>query len=203
MEKIIGIDLIHLVIPTNSIFEMFLRGTVMYLSLVVILRFVMKRRTGSISLADLLVLVVIADAAQNAFSRNYESVTEGLVLVLTIIGWDVALDRLGYKYRWFRHFLHSAPLLLIKDGKPIKRNMMREALTMDELRSHIREQGIESLEQVKTAYLEDDGQISVIEKEPAPADRKGRTKRRCLTRQGTVTAALAGIRPSSDKAANS
>jgi len=176
MEKIIGIDLIHLVIPTNSIFEMFLRGTVMYLSLVVILRFVMKRRTGSISLADLLVLVVIADAAQNAFSRNYESVTEGLVLVLTIIGWDVALDRLGYKYRWFRHFLHSAPLLLIKDGKPIKRNMMREALTMDELRSHIREQGIESLEQVKTAYLEDDGQISVIEKEPAPADRKKRTK---------------------------
>jgi len=90
------------------------------------------------------------------------------VLVLTIIGWDAALDRLGYKYRWFRQILHSEPLLLVRDGKPLKRNMTREALTMDELMSHLREQGVESVEQVKRAYLEDDGQISVIKNEPGP-----------------------------------
>ena len=167
MDKIIGIDLSELLIPTHSILEMILRGTVMYLSLVLIMRFVMRRRTGSISLADVLVLVVIADAAQNAFSKNYESVTEGLVLVLTIVGWDVALDRLGFKYRWFRHILHSRPVLLVRNGKAIKGNMTREALTMDELMIHMREQGIDSLDQVKSAYLEDDGQISVITKEAA------------------------------------
>lgn len=167
MDKILGIDLSELIIPSHSVLEMVVRGTVMYLSLMLIMRFVMKRRTGSISLADLLVLVVIADAAQNAFSKNYESITEGLVLVLTVVGWDVALDRLGYKYRWFRHILHSRPLLLVRNGNAIKRNMTREAITMDELMSHIREQGVESLGQVKAAYLEDDGQISVIKKEPA------------------------------------
>jgi len=167
MDKIIGIDLSELLIPTHSILEMILRGTVMYLSLVLIMRFVMRRRTGSISLADVLVLVVIADAAQNAFSKNYVSVTEGLVLVLTIVGWDVALDRLGFKYRWFRHILHSRPVLLVRNGKAIKGNMTREALTMDELMIHMREQGIDSLDQVKSAYLEDDGQISVITKEAA------------------------------------
>ena len=52
MDKIIGIDLSELVIPTHSILEMVLRGTVMYLSLVLIMRFVMRRRTGSISVAD-------------------------------------------------------------------------------------------------------------------------------------------------------
>jgi uncharacterized membrane protein YcaP (DUF421 family) len=174
MEKIFSIDLSELLIPTTSILEMFLRGTVMYLSLVLILRFIMIRRTGSISLADLLVLVVIADAAQNAFSKNYESVTEGLVLVLTIVGWDVALDRLGFKYRWFRHFLHSAPLLLVRDGKAIRRNMTDEALTMDELMRHIREQGIASIDQVKRAYLEDDGQISVIKKETEETAKGGK-----------------------------
>ena len=94
------------------------------------------------------------------------------MLVLTIVGWDAALDRLGYKYRWFRHFLHSAPLLLVRNGKAIKRNLTHEALTMDELMSHIREQGMESLEQVKAAYLEDDGQISVIRKDPEPVGGK-------------------------------
>ena len=177
MEKIFSIDLSELVIPSTSILEMVLRGTVMYLSLVLIMRFVMRRRTGSISLADLLVLVVIADAAQNAFSKNYESVTEGLVLVLTIVGWDVALDRLGYKYRWFRNFLHAAPILLVRDGKAIRRNMTHEALAMDELMRHIREQGIDSLDQVKRAYLEDDGQISIIKKEPGESGKKSGSKR--------------------------
>src|SRR5688500_18225104 len=100
MDKIFEIDLAEFLIPTNSVLAMILLGPVMYLALVLIMRFSLRRRRGSLSLADLLVLVVIADAAQNAFSNNYGSITEGIVLVLTIVGWDVALDRLGYKYRW-------------------------------------------------------------------------------------------------------
>lgn len=176
MDKIFEIDLAEFLIPTNSVLEMILRGTVMYLALVLIMRFTMRRRRGSLSLADLLVLVVIADAAQNAFSNNYGSITEGIVLVLTIVGWDVALDRLGYKYRWIRHLLHTAPLMLVRDGKALKRNMSHEALTMDELMNHLREHGIESIEQVKRAYLEDDGQISVIKKERTPPNQEKNAK---------------------------
>jgi len=67
MEKIFGLDLVELIVPTHSLLEIMVRGTAMYLALVLVLRFLMKRRTGSLSITDLLVIVVIADAAQNAF----------------------------------------------------------------------------------------------------------------------------------------
>jgi uncharacterized membrane protein YcaP (DUF421 family) len=174
LEKIIGIDFADLIVPTHSLLEMFVRGTIMYLSLVLILRFVMKRRIGALSVADLLVLVVIADAAQNAFSKEYRSLSEGLVLILTIVGWDYVLDRLGYRYLTFRNFLHTQPLLLVEDGKLLKRNMAQESLTNDELMIHLRHQGVEDIEEVKAAYLEDDGQISVIRKNRGKSETRSR-----------------------------
>jgi len=60
----------------------------MYLALFVILRFIARRQAGSFGPADLLVIVLIADAAQNGLGKDYTSVTEGIVLVLTIVGWE-------------------------------------------------------------------------------------------------------------------
>jgi uncharacterized membrane protein YcaP (DUF421 family) len=162
MDKLFSINIPALFIPAHSIAEMLVRGTIMYLALVVIMRLLMRRGVGALSIADLLVIVVIADAAQNAFSKQYQSVTEGIVLVLTIIGWDYVLDKLSYKFAAVRRFLHSAPLLLVRQGKVIKSNMKQESLTEQELMSHLRLQGIENLSEVKKAFLEDDGQISVI-----------------------------------------
>jgi uncharacterized membrane protein YcaP (DUF421 family) len=176
MEKLLEIDVVELLVPTRSLAEIAVRGTVMYLALVVILRFVMKRRTGSLSIADLLVIVVLADAAQNAFSSDYRSLTEGVLLVMTIVFWDYALDRLSYKYPAVRHFLHSPPLLLVRKGKLVRQNLGKEALTDQELLSHLRQQGVESLNEVKSAYLEDDGQISVI-REPQSNGRQTAKKK--------------------------
>ena len=75
MESLFRVEWAELLIPTHSLAEMMLRGTVMYLALVLVLRFLMKRRTGSLSITDLLVIVVIADAAQNGFSKEYRSIT--------------------------------------------------------------------------------------------------------------------------------
>jgi uncharacterized membrane protein YcaP (DUF421 family) len=176
MEKLFEINLVDLLIPTRSLAEIFIRGTVMYLALVVILRFVMRRRTGSLSIADLLVIVVLADASQNAFSNEYRSLTEGLLLVMTIVFWDYALDRLSYKYSAFRHFLHSAPLLLVRKGKLVRKNLEKEALTDQELLSHLRQQGVANLSEVKSAYLEDDGQISVIREQQHGGGRASKKK---------------------------
>ena len=165
MEKLIGVDLGELIIPTHSVAESIIRGSIMYLALVVILRFLMKRRTGALSIADLLVIVVVADAAQNAFSREYRSVTEGLLLVLTIVFWDRLLDWLAYKYPVVRRLLHAPPRLLVRDGKALKQSLARESLTEKELMSHLRQQGVDRIEEVKEAYLEDDGQISVIRRD--------------------------------------
>jgi uncharacterized membrane protein YcaP (DUF421 family) len=165
VERLVAIDWAALIVPTHSIGEMFVRGTLTYLALFLIFRFVVKRQTSTIGIADILVVVVIADAAQNAFSHEYKSVTEGLVLVLTIVFWDFALNYLSYRFKPFAHLLAPPPLLLVKDGAMIRRNMRKEFITEDELCSELRQQGIENARDVKAAWLEGNGEISVIRKE--------------------------------------
>ena len=146
-----------------SLAEVFLRGTFVYLFLFFILR-IMRREAGALGISDLLVIVLIADAAQNAMGNQYQSVTEGAVLVLTIAGWDYFLDWLGYRFVAVRSILHPSPLPLIKDGKLLRRNMHSQWITEDELVGKLREHGIERIEQVKICHLEGDGKISIIKK---------------------------------------
>ena len=164
LDKLFHIDWAEMWIPTHSVSEIIVRGTLMYLGLFVLMRFVMKRQAGSFSLADILLIVIIADAAQNGFSKQYQSVTEGLVLVLTIIAWDFAIDWLAHRYRPVERLVSPPPLLLVRDGEMLRQNLRRELITTEELMSHLRQQGISKLAEVNRAYMEADGQISVIKK---------------------------------------
>lgn len=161
METLLHIDWKSVFVPSTSIAEIFVRGTLVYLFLFVLLR-IMRREGGSLGIADVLVIVLIADAAQNAMASEYKSVTEGAILVLTIAGWDFFLDWLGYKWSWFQRLLRPAPLLLVKNGRMLRRNMRQEMVTPDELMAQLRQQGVEKVEEVKKCYLEGDGQVSVI-----------------------------------------
>lgn len=162
MDKLFLIEWADLIIPTHSIAEIVLRGTVMYLSLFLILRFVMLRQSSTIGIADILVIVVIADAAQNGFSKEYKSITEGLVLVLTIVGWDIALNWLSFRFKLFERLLAPLPLPLIQDGALQRRNMRKELITQEELESQLRQQGVSSMKEVKKAFLEANGEISIV-----------------------------------------
>jgi uncharacterized membrane protein YcaP (DUF421 family) len=162
MEELFRIEWGELLVPTHSVAEMMLRGTVMYLSLFMILRFVMLRQSSTLGIADILVIVVIADAAQNGFAKEYKSLTEGLVLVLTIVFWDMLLNWLSFHFKIFERLLAPAPLSLIENGRVNRRNMRRELITEEELRSQMRLQGITKLSQIKRASLEATGDISFV-----------------------------------------
>ena len=162
MDKLVAIDWEEFFIPTHSLAEIVVRGTFMYLALFLILRFLLQRQSSTIGLADLLVVVLIADAAQDALAKGYKSVTEGVVLVLTIVFWDFALDWVGYRFKSFAWLTRPPPLPLIEDGRMLIRNMRREMITREELLGQIREQGLDGIDNVKEAYLEGNGQISVI-----------------------------------------
>jgi hypothetical protein len=110
MEWLFRVEWAELLIPTHSLAEMMLRGTVMYLCLFLILRFVMLRQSSTFGIADILVIVVIADAAQNGFAKEYKSLPEGVVLVLTIVFWDMSLNWLGYHFKIFERLLAPLPL---------------------------------------------------------------------------------------------
>ena len=149
-------------IPSKPVLEIVLRGSIMYLGLFIMLRVVLKREAGSVGITDLLVLVLIADAEQNALADDYRSIPEGLILVGTIIFWSYILNWLGYRYPMLQRFVHPPPLVLVKDGKLIHRNMRKEFITQDELEGQLRLQGFEDFSQVKMACMEGDGRISIV-----------------------------------------
>src|SRR4051794_28454241 len=90
----------------HSIAEMFVRGTIMYFVLLALLRFIRNRQSSGLGVTDVLVIVLIADAAQNGMAKEYRSVTEGAALVGTIIGWDYALDWLSYRFPGVQRLIH-------------------------------------------------------------------------------------------------
>jgi len=164
LRRFFDIDWNQLLTPTMSLGEVILRGTMIYWFIFLLIRFVMKREASPISIADLLVIVIIADAAQNAMAGSYQSVTEGAVLIVTIFFWNYAIDWLGYHFSFFNRLQNLPPLLLVKNGSILKDNLRKELITNDELMSKLREKGVTDLSQISEVYMESDGQISVIQK---------------------------------------
>jgi uncharacterized membrane protein YcaP (DUF421 family) len=148
-------------VPSVPVLETILRGTVTYLSLFVLLR-LFRRQTGSLGAADLLVLLLIADASQNAMSNNYRSITDGLLLVITIVACEYAMDYLAFRFPAFGSLVERAPLKLIENGKVHEKNLQQELMTEDELLSQLRQKGVDDVSLVKSSYLEGDGHVSVI-----------------------------------------
>ena len=155
------IDWPSMFVPTGSIFEVLIRGSIMYLGMFILLR-VFRRQAGSVGIADLLVIVVIADAAQNGMAGESKSITDALVLISTIVLWDWLFDWLGFKSKFLARVFEPEELLLVENGKIIRRNLEQEMITEDELMSQLRQMGVEDISTVKKCFLEGNGQFSVL-----------------------------------------
>jgi len=133
----------------------------MYLGMFVLLR-IFRRQAGALGIADLLVIVVIADAAQSGMAGESKSITEALLLVTTIVLWDWFLDWLGFKSKFAAGILEPDKLTLIKNGRILRKNLEKEMITEDELMSQLRQQSIENIKDVKECCLESNGKFSII-----------------------------------------
>ena len=155
----------NLFVPSLSLVELLVRGSLMYLFILVLMR-IFRREAGTLSIPDLLVVVLVADAAQNGMSASYRSVTEAFILVGTIFVWDYVLDWLASRSAAVHRLLHPAPLPLVKDGKILRRNLRQELLTIEDLLGQLREQGVDDVSEVKRSFIESDGHLSVIKYQP-------------------------------------
>jgi uncharacterized membrane protein YcaP (DUF421 family) len=175
MNFLLELDWKSIFVPSVPLLEIVLRGSIVYLFLFFLLR-ILRRQAGALDIQDLLVVVLLADAAQNAMASEYKSITDGLILVSTIIFWDYLLNWLDFRFPKLRHVLRPSPSLLIKNGRLQRYNMRRELITEEELMEKLREQGIDNVAEVEESYLEPDGQVSVITKD---ANRnKGKTPKK-------------------------
>src|SRR5690349_18253915 len=93
---------------TISPIELFVRGSVVYLFILVLMR-ILRREPGTIGIADLLMVVLIADASQNAMAGEYHSVLDGLVLVVTIVLWNFFMDWLALRSRMIHKLTYPPP----------------------------------------------------------------------------------------------
>ena len=147
--------------------ETLVRGTAMYWFLFLLIRVVIRRRVGAVGISDILLLVIIADAAQNAMSGEYRSVTDGCILVATIVAWNTLVDWATYASPTLQRLLEPPPLPLIERGRLLRRHLRMEFVNEEELRAKLREHGITDYAQVEKATMESDGQVSVIKRKKA------------------------------------
>jgi uncharacterized membrane protein YcaP (DUF421 family) len=162
VEYALGVDWRRAFVPDAPLLEISLRGSLVSLAPFFLLRVVLKRESGGMGVADVLAIVLIADAAQNALAGSDTAIPDGILLVATIIFWSHALNWLGYRFPRIECFIHPAPLPLIKNGRLLHDRMREGLITEDELQNQLRLQGVEDPAGVKAAYMEGDGRVSVI-----------------------------------------
>lgn len=165
-------DFISLFRLSVSPVEIIVRGTAMYWFLFLLFRFVIRRDVGSIAIADILLLVLIADASQNAMAGGYESITDGCILVAVIAGWNYLLDWCSFHVPFVRRLFEAKPLLLVRNGQMQRANMRRELITVDELKAQLRMEGVTDLGEVREAYMENNGEISLVLKDDTDKAKK-------------------------------
>lgn len=144
--------------------EIVVRGTLMYWFLFLIFRFVLRRDTASAGITDILFVVLLGDAAQNAMIGSGQTVADGVALILTLVFWNYLLDYLGFRFELVSRLTEPPAILLVRNGRLQGRNLRREHLTMDEIEAKLRSEGIDDVAGVKAMYLESDGSFSVLKR---------------------------------------
>ncbi len=151
-----------MIVPVVPVWEVVLRTAIVYVAVFGLLRVAGKRELGQMSVLDLVVILVIANAVQNAMNGGDNSLTDGLVAAATLVVLNVAVTRLGQRFPFFARLVAEHPTLLLQDGEVIQAHLDRENVSREEIEMAAREHGIDDLAQVSAAILEVDGSISVI-----------------------------------------
>src|SRR4249920_1263208 len=105
--------LLQLFAREYPIWHMVVRGTVVYWYLLLVFRFVLRRDLGSMGVADLLFVVLVADASSNAMQGEYKSISDGLVVLCTLVAWNFGLDWLSYRSAVVSKLLEPTPEVLV------------------------------------------------------------------------------------------
>ncbi len=141
------------------------RGIIVYIFLIVLLRLTGKRQVGQLAPFDLVLLLVLSNAVQNAMNGGDNSVTGGAISAITLVGMNWLVGLLTFKSKTLAAMVEGRPEVLIHNGKLYNECLDHEKITHHELMTALRAAGCSSIEDVRAAVLENDGSISVIPKE--------------------------------------
>src|ERR1051325_10879288 len=146
----------------HTLLDVALRTSIVYLALLVGLRLTGTRQLGQMSTFDLVLLLIIANAVQNAMVGPDTSLAGGLVAAGVLIAWHRVIDWWKFRSRRLSRLLAGEGVMLIHNGKILAEHCARAGITRDELLQALREHGVARLDDVMLAVLEPDGMISVV-----------------------------------------
>lgn len=149
----------------TSLWEILIRGTVVYLAIASIVRFLPKRQMGNLSPNDVLAFVIIGGLAADAIIGEAKAIPDILLMIVVITFWSYAFNLLEYYFPKLRQVAQDSPTFLIHNGRLLKENLEKEKLTEEELAANLRREGVLDIAEVKQAVLETDGKITVIKNE--------------------------------------
>lgn len=138
------------------------RTLVIYGVILIGLRLAGKREVGQITIFDLVVLLLIANAVQNAMVGPDTSLTGGVLAAVVLLFANAIVARARLHWPRLRHLVEGSPTLVVLHGQPIAEHLRREGLDADILEAALREHGVSRLADVEMAVLEIDGSISVV-----------------------------------------
>jgi uncharacterized membrane protein YcaP (DUF421 family) len=151
--------MLKLAIPA---WDIVLRTAVIYLVILIGLRLAGKREIGQMTMFDLVVLLLLANAVQNAMVGPDTSLAGGILAAVVLLVLNAVVARLRLRWPRLRRMVEGSPTLLVLHGEVIADHLRREGLDQETLEAALREHGVTDLSQVEMAVLEIDGLISVV-----------------------------------------
>jgi uncharacterized membrane protein YcaP (DUF421 family) len=146
----------------DPLIDVTLRSLVVYVFMLLCLRLFGKNQLSQLNAGDVILLLLISNAVQNAMVGENTSLEGGLTAALVLFAANFALKRLMFRNTRIRSWVEEEPRILIKDGKMDDQMLQKVEITPEELLEVIREHGVEQATEVKLAVLEVDGNISIV-----------------------------------------
>ena len=142
-----------------------LRALTVYGFLLVLFRIAGRRTLAEMTNFDFVLLLIISEATQNAMIGNDYSITNGVLVILTLIGVDIGLSVMKQRFPLIERYMDGMPLVIVDEGRPLKDLMDRARVDEQDILASARDKhGLERMEQIKYAVLERNGGISIIPK---------------------------------------
>lgn len=146
--------------------EYVLRALFIYVFLMVLFAISGKRSMAQMDTFDFILLLIISEATQQALLGQDFSVTTAAIVILTLVGCELFMSKLNKRWPVIEKSMHGGPLLVVRDGVPLKDRLNRESISEDEILTAARlSHGLEKMDQIKFAILENNGDISIVPKE--------------------------------------
>ena len=145
-------------------FIMIIKTTILYFFIMFVYRIMGKKEVGQLSIVDLIVTILIAELAAISIENAESSIFVSIIPIIVLVAIQIILSYTSLKSKNFRHFVEGKPTVIIKNGRIVFSEMVKLRYSLDDLVLQLREQGVNSIEEVKFAILENNGELSVFDK---------------------------------------